>query len=339
MATNILKGARVYLSGPMDFVGSRVIEKYLGWRALLTPILKALGVTILDPWNKPTIRGHHFYGEEGATYSKEVYESDFWTHPGTRARFEQEFWETVHLDLRMVDMADFLIAFIPTNIYSVGTVHEIVLARTQHKPVLCVSPPIEYDFFPELNSLSDKAKAALKHYGLKENSSGIPSQWYGNIVGGQNFFNGFGWENLPFKSDDFYPSLIENVLNLTKPTEHRQDIVQLWEEVTQWIQEFEPLKQLNGGILHHISFRIAAEKALLQTEMERMPERDRNYFWYNHQYMPVRPLLFQLFSIAAGHVPPRLNIVSEVDEQGEVHYRSFESIDDNWMLLSPPDES
>jgi len=41
---------RSYLSGPMDFVGSRVIEKYLGWRAIHA-ILKAFSIRVLDPWN------------------------------------------------------------------------------------------------------------------------------------------------------------------------------------------------------------------------------------------------------------------------------------------------
>ena len=63
MTTNLLEGTRAYLSGPMDFVGSRTIEKFLGWRSLLTPILKALGITVLDPWNKPMIKGHKDYAE------------------------------------------------------------------------------------------------------------------------------------------------------------------------------------------------------------------------------------------------------------------------------------
>ena len=190
---SILEKTRCYLSGPMDFVGSRVIEKYLGWRAILTPILKAFSIRVLDPWNKPMIRGHENYGQEGIVPNKEQYERDFWTNAGTRAQFERDFWETVHIDLRMTDISDFVISFVPTNIYSVGTVHEIIVARNQRKPVLMVSPPIKYDFFPELANLPDNVKRALKFYGLKENPQGIPSQWYGNIVGGQNMFDGFGW--------------------------------------------------------------------------------------------------------------------------------------------------
>ncbi|MHA1819855.1 MAG: hypothetical protein ACTSVC_05240, partial [Promethearchaeota archaeon] len=214
---NILEGTRVYLSGPMDFVGSRVIEKFLGWRSILTPILKALKITVLDPWNKPNIKGHKNYGREGILPSKSQYEKDFWTNDETRARFETDFWETVHIDLRMCDLADFLIAFVPTNIYSVGTVHEIIVARNQLKPTLVISPPIKYEFFPEINKLPDETKKILRFYGLKENPHGIPSQWYGNIVGGNYFFDGFGWESLEFKAPDFYEKLIPNVIQNAEP--------------------------------------------------------------------------------------------------------------------------
>jgi hypothetical protein len=53
----LLQGARVYLSGPMDFVASRVAEKQLGWRNRVGEFLQAKGVTGFDPWFKPDVRG------------------------------------------------------------------------------------------------------------------------------------------------------------------------------------------------------------------------------------------------------------------------------------------
>jgi hypothetical protein len=35
----------------------------------------------------------------------------------------------MNIDLRMIDMSDLMIAFCPTNIYSIVTAHEIALAR------------------------------------------------------------------------------------------------------------------------------------------------------------------------------------------------------------------
>ncbi|MBD3351810.1 MAG: hypothetical protein GF364_10025 [Candidatus Lokiarchaeota archaeon] len=337
MIKNILEGTRVYLSGPMDFVGSRVIEKFLGWRAILTPILKALDITVLDPWNKPSIKGHENYGKEGVIHSKSEYEKDFWTNPETRARFETDFWETVHIDLRMTDIADFLIAFVPTNIYSVGTVHEIVMGRNQWKPTLVISPPIKYDFFPEIACLPEETKKVLKYYGLKENPKGIPSQWYGNIVGGNYFFDGFGWEGLEFKTDDFYRKLIVEVVNNAKPEASNDDEMEVWNRVSEWVEKNDGLNNLTGGILDHIKYE-TGEQALLKQEMERTNENSRKYFWYNTPYKPKRSLLYQIFSIASGYIPPRLQIITKQDKNGNVTYESYESIDDSWLLISHDDD-
>src|SRR5262249_58132342 len=81
---------------------------------------------------------------------------DEWTFaPGRagakrRAACAEAFWPALHLDLRMVDTSDFVIAYCPTNIYSVGTPHEIILARMQRKPVLFVSPRVKFDSLTNL---------------------------------------------------------------------------------------------------------------------------------------------------------------------------------------------
>lgn len=333
MSSNLLDGTRVYLSGPMDFVGSRVIEKYLGWRAIVTPILRALGVTALDPWNKPTVRGHKDYGKEGILPEKSRYEETFWTDKETRAQFEMDFWETVHIDCRMVDVADSLLAFVPTNIYSVGTVHEIVLGRTQFKPVLLISPPISYDYFPALENLSADEKHALKFYGLKENPNGIPSQWYGNIVGGNNLFDGFGWEDLEFKGADFYPRLIQHVLDCARPEKEDSRAFSQWESVYAWVKESPGLQALTGGVLDHVKYPDEAERKLLHDALAQPSEQERQYFWYNHPYTPKRPALFQLFSIASGNIPTRLTIVPSLDSEGKVTYNRHECLDDNWVIF------
>ena len=54
---DLLRGARVYLSGPMDFVASRAAEKQSGWRNRVSQFLQGMGVTVFDPWFKPDVRG------------------------------------------------------------------------------------------------------------------------------------------------------------------------------------------------------------------------------------------------------------------------------------------
>ena len=199
----LLAGTRVYLSGPMDFVASRADEAKYGWRNRVGQFLGAMGVTVFDPWNKPQVRGLHDYGREGIDTNEIKNNWTFARGPkGARARAKVsgKFSETQHIDLRMVDTSDFIVSYCPTNIYSVGTPHEIIAARGQRKPVLFVSPPV---LFPQLDALrkhldgdakgtkllENVAKAAP----ILENPAGIPSLWYLPLVGGENFFDGFGF--------------------------------------------------------------------------------------------------------------------------------------------------
>jgi hypothetical protein len=189
----------------MDFVASRQTEKESGWRNRVGDFLRKLGVTVLDPWFKPEVRGLHEYGREGVDTTNI---RDKWTYEQgragaeIRARISGKFWETMHIDLRMVDTSDFTIAYCPTNVYSVGTVHEIVMCRLQRKPVLFVSPPTS---FPSLQLLKEHMKGDsrgtrlleefLIESAIKENPSGVPSLWYMPLVGGEHFFDGFGFKN------------------------------------------------------------------------------------------------------------------------------------------------
>jgi hypothetical protein len=202
--SSLLQGARVYLSGPMDFVASRAAEKQFGWRNRISEFLQTMGVTVFDPWFKPEVRGLHEYGREDAKSGERIRQR--WTYEkGKRAAQDRswcatQFWETLHIDLRMVDTSDFTISYCPTNIYSVGTPHEIIMATLQHKPVLFVSPPI---VFPSLHQLREHLRAdpaGMKlleklenEIPIKENPRGIPSLWYIPLVGGENFFDGFGF--------------------------------------------------------------------------------------------------------------------------------------------------
>jgi hypothetical protein len=204
---NVLSGATVYLSGPMDFVASRAEEKQYGWRNRVGQFLRRYGVTVYDPWNKPPVAGLAHYGKEDEFSTNK---RNDWTYEDsrkgdrTRAELCSEFWPTLHIDLRMTDTADFLVAFCPTNIYSVGTVHEIVMARLQHKPVLFVSPRVTFPVYDELAEhlkkkgdqvAVDLLEELARQAPLRPNPNGIPSMWYMALIDGHYFFDGFGFKN------------------------------------------------------------------------------------------------------------------------------------------------
>ena len=201
---SLLHGTRCYLSGPMDFVADREVEMKYGWRTRVSQFLRALGVTVFDPWNKPEVRGLHEYGREGAatTDARAAWRFDD-TEEGAEARaaLSGKFWETLHIDLRMVDTSDFVVAYCPTNIYSVGTPHEIVVCRQQRKPVLFVSPPVQLPALEKLRAhlASDQVGTGYlreleDQVPIKENPQGVPSLWYMPLVGAEAFFDGFGFE-------------------------------------------------------------------------------------------------------------------------------------------------
>ena len=217
----LLKGARVYLSGPMDFVASREVEQKTGWRTRIGDVLREFGVIVFDPWNKPEARGLHDYGLETPESAKEREKWTFANSPEgakARAKLTGHYWETLHIDLRMVDTADFLVAYCPTNVYSVGTVHEIALARQQRKPVLFVSPSVEFPAYDALveHLASDPAgKRLLEQLELelpiKPNPRGIPSLWYMPLVGGESFFDGFGFQLPAYRRDAWLGTNIDRV--------------------------------------------------------------------------------------------------------------------------------
>lgn len=201
---NYLRGARVYLSGPMDFVASRADEKRFGWRNRVGEFIRSFEGIVFDPWFKPAVRGLHEYGLEDLNT---LDAREAWTFKKgqaadeTRARCAEQFWETLHIDLRMVDTSDFTIAYCPTNIYSVGTAHEIILSRQQWKPVLFVSPPVTFPTLEKLRKhLRDDAEGLklleklATEVPIKPNPRAIPSMWYMPLIGSGTFFDGFGFK-------------------------------------------------------------------------------------------------------------------------------------------------
>jgi hypothetical protein len=80
--TRLLQGARVYLSGPMDFVASRAAEKQFGWRNRVSQFLQEMGVTVFDPWFKPDVRGLHEYGREDVKSGERIRKR--WTYESSK---------------------------------------------------------------------------------------------------------------------------------------------------------------------------------------------------------------------------------------------------------------
>ena len=119
-----LTGMRTYVAGAMD----RVADGGVGWRNRISPMLKSMGVTVLNPCDKPVevgIEDSQTRGEIERLKSSRQYDKIRKTYGVIRT-----------LDLRCVDISDFIIASIDINVHACGTYEEVSVANSQKKPVL-----------------------------------------------------------------------------------------------------------------------------------------------------------------------------------------------------------
>ena len=121
---NRLQNQRVYLAGAMD----RVADRGTGWRDNITPFLEALGIIVFNPISKPTDIGL----EDRDTHQIK-------TKLKQMCRFDElsSMMKTIRaVDLRLVDISDFLIVNLDITTHPCGTLEEIFLANRQKKPII-----------------------------------------------------------------------------------------------------------------------------------------------------------------------------------------------------------
>ncbi len=114
---------RCYLSGAMD----RVKDFGAGWREDISPFLLEKGVIVLNPCNKPISIANEI---EYRNNREIIRENENY------AILSEKMKEIRIIDLRMVDMSDFMIARIDVNIHACGTYEEIGWANRMKKPIL-----------------------------------------------------------------------------------------------------------------------------------------------------------------------------------------------------------
>lgn len=121
---NRLGNQRVYLAGAMD----RVSDRGNGWRDNITPFLESLGIIVFNPIKKPSVLG----AEDEATHKHKI-----------ALKSEEKYNDLSHLmksirsiDLRLVDISDFLIVNLDLDVHPCGTYEEIFWANRQKKPII-----------------------------------------------------------------------------------------------------------------------------------------------------------------------------------------------------------
>jgi len=121
---NRLQGMRGYLGG------RRVIKEKMGveWRQRLIDETKHLGILWLDPTNKPIDIG-----------IEDIENHEIRKKLKREGRFD-EVANTMKIvrcvDLRMVDVSDFLVVNLDIKVHTSGTYEELYLANRQKKPII-----------------------------------------------------------------------------------------------------------------------------------------------------------------------------------------------------------
>ena len=121
---NRLKGTTCYLCGPMD----RVPDGGAEWREHISVQVKELGVGVFNPCDKPS----DFAPEDSDTRA----EIDRHKSSGDYESVTDIMKPICAVDLRMVDVAHFIIMNLDMDVHLCGSYHEAFLAVAQKKPVL-----------------------------------------------------------------------------------------------------------------------------------------------------------------------------------------------------------
>ena len=121
---NRLKNSLCYLCGAMD----RVEDGGAGWRENITPKLKDMGVGVLNPCDKPSDYG--IENEETRELLEKLKRSEQYD------KVTEYMKPICAIDLRMVDIAHFIVMSIDGDAHLCGSYHEAAVAISQKKPVV-----------------------------------------------------------------------------------------------------------------------------------------------------------------------------------------------------------
>jgi len=124
-----LEGMNVYLSGPIDHAE----DLGKGWRNEIKPELRKLKMKVFDPCSKPAYLCRHLGLPKGKT---ELDVINALKKAGRWDEAEKLVRKVMHVDLRTVDIVDLVVAKVDPEIPMCGTIHELVMASIEQKPVM-----------------------------------------------------------------------------------------------------------------------------------------------------------------------------------------------------------
>lgn len=125
---NRLWGNLTYLIGPID----RCPDNGRTWRKQIEPDLLKRGIIPLNPLEKPIDLGIE---DDESRENRKVYKQN-----ENYQELSKEVRIIRHVDLRLVDRADFIICYLDTSIHMCGTYEELFWANRLKSPIIVVCP-------------------------------------------------------------------------------------------------------------------------------------------------------------------------------------------------------
>jgi len=122
---NLLKNTKTYLIGPMENDADGQ-----DWREYMEERLNSLfGVKCFNPYKQAFINC-------ASESLDDIEKRKKWRMKGKFDELHIEMQEVIKRDLRLIDLSTFIVCNIDPNRPTWGTVHELVLASLQFKPIL-----------------------------------------------------------------------------------------------------------------------------------------------------------------------------------------------------------
>jgi len=124
--SNILKNTKVYLAGNMEYT-----DDSKDWRRYVTKELEKLDIKVLSPLDTMFMFQNN-EGEEDRKRLKLAREMGDYDYVSNYMK------GVVQKDLRLIDLSDYIIVNLEIQKPTFGTMHEIVVADQQKKPIFLV---------------------------------------------------------------------------------------------------------------------------------------------------------------------------------------------------------
>tara|TARA_R110002020_G_scaffold194354_6_gene395114 strand:+ start:4781 stop:5284 length:504 start_codon:yes stop_codon:yes gene_type:complete len=106
----------------------RVPDGGVGWRVHISKKLQEMGIGVLNPCDKPTS-----FAKEDAFFRDRI---ERFKKSNNFESVKSEMRDIAAIDLRMVDIAHFVIMDIDIDVHMCGSYHEAFVAVAQKKPLL-----------------------------------------------------------------------------------------------------------------------------------------------------------------------------------------------------------